>query len=169
MQEIPVTYGGQNHPTPAITPGPLSGAVTELGAGSTGAAPGAGSGDVQAASPVWANPPLPTLAWQPPLWHYRAAGAGRAVGSVSHPRCHRLLAPARGPGGSVPAAATRPCTEQPRGRAQAAACPPKRGICELELGRGQHGGCCGNLCPVPGETGQGGPQMLSERGGEQKH
>lgn len=53
---------------------------------------------VQAASPVQANPPLPTWGWQQPLRHYRAAGAGRDVGSVCHPRCHRLLSPARGPG-----------------------------------------------------------------------
>lgn len=62
------------------------------------AGPGRGNRDVQGASPVQTNPPLHTWAWQQPLRHYRAAGAGRDVGSVSHPRCHRLLSPARGPG-----------------------------------------------------------------------
>lgn len=85
------------------------------------------------------------------FWQGEAAGAGREVGSVTRippPRRCRLLSPARGPGPGA-----RGCHQPARGSglrtwARAAACTPKRRICNYCPGRGQHGGGCGNLCLV---------------------
>uniref|UniRef100_A0A8C9NKF0 Nuclear receptor subfamily 4 group A member 1 n=1 Tax=Serinus canaria TaxID=9135 RepID=A0A8C9NKF0_SERCA len=91
--------------------------------------PGTADRDVQAASPVRANPRCPRrpgssrcgiTGQQVPAGMWAAGATPGATG------CSRPPA-ARGP---VPAAATRPCRQQPRGWAQAAACPPKPGICK---------------------------------------